>query len=178
MPEPLLSARPQRRAPLLSRPTQPTPPAPGREVPAGSPEAELPLHGPNVWPPEALVPGFHAATEAYFSELSALGFRLLWLLAESLGLPPDYFDSKFDRPMVFLRPLRYSAEVSRPGDGVFGAGAHTDYVSGGGARQGGARARRRVQAEVQCLRVAALHTRTRMYTRTRILSGYDVFFYP
>jgi hypothetical protein len=32
--------------------------------------------------------------------------------------------------MVFLRPLRYGKEVSKPADGVFGAGAHTDYVSG------------------------------------------------
>ncbi|GIL87645.1 hypothetical protein Vretimale_14674 [Volvox reticuliferus] len=33
----------------------------------------------------------------------------------------------FDRPMVTLRPLHYSGEVSDPGAGVFGAGAHTDY---------------------------------------------------
>ncbi|KAI8476259.1 MAG: hypothetical protein J3K34DRAFT_272372 [Monoraphidium minutum] len=99
----------------------------GRQVPAGSPEAALPLHGPNVWPPERLVPGFRAATDAYFSAASALGFRLLRLLAASLGLPPGRFDADFDPPMAFLRPLRYSAEASRPGEGVFGAGAHTDY---------------------------------------------------
>jgi isopenicillin N synthase-like dioxygenase len=121
----------------LSPSPRAAPPPPPREVPAGSPEAALPLHGPNVWPPEALVPGFRAATEAYFSALTALGFRLLRLLAESLGLPPGHFDPYFGRPMVFLRPLRYSAEVSRPGDGVFGAGAHTDYVSWWGTARGG-----------------------------------------
>ena len=29
--------------------------------------------------------------------------------------------------MLFLRPLHYSAVHSRPEDGVFGAGAHSDY---------------------------------------------------
>lgn len=99
----------------------------GREVGPDDPDASLPLHGPNVWPPEALLPGFRAATEAYFGAMTGLGHRLLRLLALSLGLAPDYFDPAFDRPMVFLRPLRYSGRVSRPDDGVFGAGAHTDY---------------------------------------------------
>jgi isopenicillin N synthase-like dioxygenase len=35
--------------------------------------------------------------------------------------------SKFSRPMLFLRPLHYSAQVSRPAEGVCAAGAHTDY---------------------------------------------------
>jgi hypothetical protein len=102
----------------------------GREVGPGDPEASLPLHGPNVWPPEALLPGFRAAAEAYFAAVSALGCRLVRLLALSLGLPPDFFEPSFDPPMVFLRPLRYSGRVSRPDEGIFGAGAHTDYVSG------------------------------------------------
>lgn len=29
--------------------------------------------------------------------------------------------------MLFLRPLHYSATRSSPEDGVYGAGAHTDY---------------------------------------------------
>ncbi|GBF96785.1 adenine guanine permease [Raphidocelis subcapitata] len=99
----------------------------GREVPAGSPEADLPLHGPNVWPPPALLPGFRPAAEAYFREASTLGHRLLRLLALSLGLEPAHFDRYFDPPMAFLRPLRYGPEASSPGEGVFGAGAHTDY---------------------------------------------------
>jgi isopenicillin N synthase-like dioxygenase len=35
--------------------------------------------------------------------------------------------SNFSHPMLFLRPLHYSARVSRPANGVFAAGAHTDY---------------------------------------------------
>jgi len=53
--------------------------------------------------------------------------RLLTLIARSLELPPDHFDSHFDPPMAFLRPLRYSRNLSKPTEGVFGAGAHTDY---------------------------------------------------
>lgn len=99
----------------------------GREVSRDSPEASKPLHGPNQWPEEHLVPGLKATYTAYFEALRALGMRLLRLIALSLGLPPHYFDAQFDPPMVMLRPLHYSGTVSAPDDGVFGAGAHTDY---------------------------------------------------
>lgn len=99
----------------------------GRDVPAGSAEAALPLHGPNAWPPEALAPGFRAAATAYFEAARALGFRLLRLLALALGLPAEHFHPSFARPMLFLRPLRYAPVASRPDAGLLGAGAHTDY---------------------------------------------------
>jgi isopenicillin N synthase-like dioxygenase len=145
-PKPRRTARgapptPTRAAPATDRPRPLAPQGDtkegfyfGREVPAGSPEAELPLHGPNVWPPPALLPGFRPAVEEYFREASALGHRLLRLLALSLGLAPGHFDRQFDPPMAFLRPLRYAPEKSSPGEGVFGAGAHSDYVGAGGAR--------------------------------------------
>lgn len=53
--------------------------------------------------------------------------RLLDALADSLGTDRAFFRAKFERPMLFLRPLRYSPERSDPGAGVYGAGAHTDY---------------------------------------------------
>lgn len=99
----------------------------GREVPADDPEAALPLHGPNQWPSEALLPGFRAAVTSYFDALTDLGHKLLRLLALALKLPGDYFDPMFVKPMVALRPLHYSAEVSVPTDGVLGCGAHSDY---------------------------------------------------
>ena len=49
----------------------------GREVAADSPEAALPLHGPNVWPDEALLPGFRAVMERYFAACAELGMRLV-----------------------------------------------------------------------------------------------------
>ncbi|WIA38103.1 hypothetical protein OEZ86_001465 [Tetradesmus obliquus] len=99
----------------------------GREVPADSEEGQLPLHGPNQWPPEQLLPGFRQTVTAYCDAATGLGMRLLRLLALSLGLPGGYFAPYFTHPMVALRPLHYTAEVSSPGEGVFGAGAHSDY---------------------------------------------------
>ncbi|GAB4817605.1 hypothetical protein N2152v2_004651 [Parachlorella kessleri] len=98
-----------------------------REVPPDSEEAKLPLHGPNQWPAEELVPGYRAVVQQYFDAVTALGMRMLRLLALSLGLPPGYFHPFFTRPMLALRPLHYSATPSRPQDGLYGAGAHSDY---------------------------------------------------
>ncbi|GLC72573.1 hypothetical protein PLESTF_001266100 [Pleodorina starrii] len=99
----------------------------GREVPADSEEAKKPLHGPNQWPDPKLLPQYRQVTWQYYEALYGLGLRLLRLLALSLGLPAEFFAPMFDKPLVALRPLHYSGEVSDPGAGIFGAGAHTDY---------------------------------------------------
>ncbi|KAK9814115.1 hypothetical protein WJX72_000846 [[Myrmecia] bisecta] len=99
----------------------------GREIPADSEEATKPLHGPNQWPSEALLPDFRPVTMEYFHAMHVLGLRLVRLIALALQLPADHFDSNFDKPLINLRPLHYSAKVSRPSEGIYGAGAHTDY---------------------------------------------------
>lgn len=99
----------------------------GRDLAADSEEAKLPLHGPNQWPPEGLLPGYKAAMQAYMDAIRGLADRLLPLIAIALQLPTDFFDMYFDKPMASLRPLHYSAQVSLPDEGVYGAGAHTDY---------------------------------------------------
>ncbi len=73
-------------------------------------------HPPHCPPPQALVPGFHAAITTYMQAVTAVGMRLLRLLALGLGLVPSWFDSRFDQPMLFLRPLHYDATVSHPSD--------------------------------------------------------------
>lgn len=67
--------------------------------------------------------------ESYAAGCTALGRRLNAIIAAALALPHGFFDApgRFDKPQTFLRLLRYSAEVSRPEDGVFAAGAHSDY---------------------------------------------------
>ncbi|GFH20353.1 oxygenase-like protein [Haematococcus lacustris] len=45
----------------------------------------------------------------------------------SLELEAEYFLPFFSRPLLFLRPLHYHAVLSSPGQGIFGAGAHSDY---------------------------------------------------
>jgi len=82
-----------------------------REVPKDSPEAALPLHGPNQWPSEQLLPGFKDAITSYSDAVTNLGRQLLRLLALSLQLPADFFNPHFTTPMIALRPLHYSAEV-------------------------------------------------------------------
>jgi isopenicillin N synthase-like dioxygenase len=99
----------------------------GREVSADSPDAALPLHGPNQWPDEGLLPEYRTTVEAYMKAMTDLGHRLLRLLALSLDLPEDYFAQFFHRPMTFLRPLHYVSAKSDEAAGKFAAGAHTDY---------------------------------------------------
>jgi len=68
---------------------------------------------------------------SYFDAMSCLARRLMPVFATALGLPPDFFDDKFDRPTALLRPLKYAAAASNPLEGVMAAGAHSDYGRGG-----------------------------------------------
>jgi isopenicillin N synthase-like dioxygenase len=101
----------------------------GREVPADHPDAVLPLHGPNQWPDEAVLglPGYRDTVEAYLKAVTALGMRLLPVVATALGLSPTAFEPYFHKPMTFLRPLRYPPVRSDEAKGQFAAGAHSDY---------------------------------------------------
>jgi hypothetical protein len=63
---------------------------------------------------QLLVPGFKHTLTQYMDHMTALGMRLLHLLAMGLGLPESWFDDKFDRPMLFLRPLHYDSTLSNP----------------------------------------------------------------
>ena len=61
-----------------------------------------------------VLPRYRQVTEAYFRAVTALGMRLLRLLALALDLPPQHFHPMFTRPMLFLRPLHYAPRRSRP----------------------------------------------------------------
>ena len=56
--------------------------------------------------------------------------RVTRLLALALDLPADHFEQYFRTPLLTLRPIHYTAELSSPTEGVLGAGAHTDWVRG------------------------------------------------
>ena len=101
----------------------------GREISPDAPESSMPLHGPNQWPSEDVLGGcaYRETVEKYMKAMTELGYRLLELLALSLELPKDHFNPYFDRPMTFLRPLKYLAIPSDEAGGRFAAGAHTDY---------------------------------------------------
>ncbi|CAM9287559.1 unnamed protein product [Ectocarpus sp. 6 AP-2014] len=85
------------------------------------------LSGPNQWPSEELVPGWKTTMQEHFVRMHAVGERLAGLLSVGLGLDPAVFDTCFSEFAHTLRLLHYSAEVSDPGKGVMGAGAHTDW---------------------------------------------------
>ena len=58
----------------------------GRDILSGHPCADLPLHGPNVWPDEASLPGWRQNMERYHLSMERVGRRLVSLLALTLGL--------------------------------------------------------------------------------------------
>ena len=63
---------------------------------------------------QALLPGYKAAMEAYMAAVHHLSNRLLLLIAIALQLPTDFFLQFYDKPMMYLRPLHYSSQVSLP----------------------------------------------------------------
>jgi isopenicillin N synthase-like dioxygenase len=97
----------------------------GLELAPGDPEllAGTPFRSLNAWP-ELL--GFRKTALAYYDACAALGARLHRAFARDLGVKPDFFADKFDRPMATLRFLHYP--VSPKGAAAStGAGEHTDY---------------------------------------------------
>jgi isopenicillin N synthase-like dioxygenase len=63
---------------------------------------------------------------AYLDAMTAVGQAVLRGLAESLGLPPSYFEERYTRdPLILFRIFNYPAPAA--GDPGWGVGEHTDY---------------------------------------------------
>ncbi|KAF0715197.1 hypothetical protein AaE_011381 [Aphanomyces astaci] len=89
-------------------------------------EVHLPLHGSNVFPKDN--PAFRRVMEQYFDCMCELGYHVAQLFADAAGAPGAFQAAgMFDRPMAAVRLLHYNDQLSNVADGVFGAGAHTDY---------------------------------------------------
>ena len=82
-----------------------------------------PLYGLNRWP-EAM-PGFKAATMAYFSAMRPLAHAMVSVIASSLDLPPDWFEADFQEPTCTLRLIRYPSQEGAA-DNQFGFAPHID----------------------------------------------------
>lgn len=98
----------------------------GLELPQDDPEL---LQGrmfraANLWPQTH---GFRQTMLDYFNACHELGRLLHRAFAIDLGLVPDFFEDKLDRPMAVLRLLHYPPAPERSEDGQLGAGEHTDY---------------------------------------------------
>jgi isopenicillin N synthase-like dioxygenase len=69
-------------------------------------ESDEILTSTNQWPQNP--PRLREACEKYAEAMEKLSFRLLELISRSLGLPADYFNSKFEEHTSFLRLNHYS----------------------------------------------------------------------
>ncbi|HET6604386.1 MAG TPA: 2-oxoglutarate and iron-dependent oxygenase domain-containing protein [Xanthomonadaceae bacterium] len=93
----------------------------GRELPAGSPHAQV--MPPNLWPAE--IEGFRESGYGLYRALDTLGVRVLRGLALHLGLPERWFDDKVDCGNSILRPIHYPPITEAEVPNVR-AGAHED----------------------------------------------------
>lgn len=75
---------------------------------------QLPRDKKNTMNSQERLPEFRPVMEAYYAGLLALGKRLLRLMALTLDLPEDWLLNRFTEPLAILRPLHYSAKISRP----------------------------------------------------------------
>jgi isopenicillin N synthase-like dioxygenase len=71
------------------------------------PDASDPLTERTPLPPEAVLPGWHAAVGAYYRGMELLGARIMQSLARSLQLPDATFDGHFKGGISTLRLIRY-----------------------------------------------------------------------
>lgn len=98
----------------------------GLELPPDDPEmlARAPFRAANLWPD---VPDFRETMLDYFNRVWRLGRDLHRGFALDLGLEPNYFETRLDRPNATLRLLHYPQSTTPPSEGQLGAGVHTDY---------------------------------------------------
>ena len=98
----------------------------GLELAPDDPEllARAPFRTANLWPD---IPGFRDTMLDYFNKVWRLGRDLHRGFALDLGLEPDFFESRLDKPIATLRLLHYPPVAGPLADGRLGAGVHTDY---------------------------------------------------
>ena len=98
----------------------------GLELPPDDPDmlARAPFRAANLWPD---MPDFRDTMLDYFNRVWRLGRDLHRGFALDLGLEPDYFETRLDRPNATLRLLHYPQSTTPPSEGQLGAGVHTDY---------------------------------------------------
>jgi len=91
--------------------------------------AGTPIHGPNVFPDHPQLAGLRDTVLDYMAAMTRLGHAVMQGIARGLGLPPDYFASRYTaEPLVLFRIFDYpSRPVPLGTDARWGVGEHTDY---------------------------------------------------
>jgi len=98
----------------------------GTEMGSDAPQvrAGLPLHGANLFPRQ--VPELRGAVLEYLAALTTTAQAVMRGIAQSLGLPADYFASGYTAdPTILFRIFHYPPAQS--GSDAWGVGEHTDY---------------------------------------------------
>jgi isopenicillin N synthase-like dioxygenase len=98
----------------------------GLELAPDDPELvdRAPFRAANLWPD---MPDFRDTMLDYFNRVWRLGRDLHRGFALDLGLDPDFFEARLDKPLATLRLLHYPPVAAPASDGQLGAGIHTDY---------------------------------------------------
>lgn len=99
----------------------------GLELPEDDPDVQAgqALRGPNQWP--AFWPSLQPALSRYYDEVGRVGRDLLHAVAQGLGLAPDFFDSRYGKPLQRTQVVYYPEHPKDAGDDQFGVAPHTDY---------------------------------------------------
>jgi isopenicillin N synthase-like dioxygenase len=93
----------------------------GRELPA---EARA-MHGPNIWPSDP--PSFRSNVTEWMAIMEPLAQRVLSMMAQGLGLAPDFFRNDLTaEPTPLFRIFRYPPHPSGVAD-RWGVAEHSDY---------------------------------------------------
>ncbi|KAI1385682.1 putative gibberellin 20 oxidase [Hypoxylon trugodes] len=87
------------------------------------------LQGPNLWPDESECAGFRSTMEEYFIAVRSLSVKMFRLLALSLRLEENYFDTFVDSrdSISMCRAHRYPKASVESSKKSRGTGAHTDF---------------------------------------------------
>lgn len=101
----------------------------GIEVSEDHSDAQKPFYGPNRWPSEDILPRWRETMEKYHQGALEVARSVAQLIAVALGLNANFFDQPemLGKPIATLRLLHYDDRASEPANGIFGAGAHSDF---------------------------------------------------
>ena len=99
----------------------------GRDLAEDDPDvlAGIPLCGPNRWPSSP--PGFRGSVVQYADAVQQAGDRVLRAFAASLGASPDFFVSRYTRPMLRGQLIHYPPLPDDAPSDQFGVAPHSDF---------------------------------------------------
>ncbi|WJX54216.1 hypothetical protein P8452_40125 [Trifolium repens] len=88
-----------------------------------------PFYGPNLWPASDVLPGWRETMEEFQRQALEVGKAVARIIALALGLDANFFDKPetLGEPIAIVRLLHYQDKISDPSQGLYAAGAHTDY---------------------------------------------------